>query len=168
MRRFCIGRTLGLVIDPFIRYSRGIIAVENKYEESICEGKRTMETEGTSPLSHHASRLLQGLGSEAVLKQANTLLPEFVGVNPATGKPVNTKGLKILGTSSLTGAIVASKAAESKAPNSKQLTEARRKLAGSVAYDGTEEETIRREFAFSSNAVSGELKLIPERILPPS
>jgi hypothetical protein len=80
----------------------------------------------------------KGWGSEAVLKQASTLLPEFVGVNPATGKPVNTKGLKMLGTSSLTGAIVASKSADSKASTSKQLTEARRKLARSMAYDGTE------------------------------
>ena len=80
----------------------------------------------------------KGWGTDAVRKQANTLLPEFIGANPATGKPVNTKGLKIPVTPPLTGAIAAAKDAGAKASTPGRLIEARRRLARSAAYDGTE------------------------------
>jgi SnoaL-like domain len=77
----------------------------------------------------------KGWGSDAVLAQANKELPAFLGVNPATGKSVTAKGLKFLSTSPLTGAATAVKATS---PATDRLVEARRKLARSIAYDGTE------------------------------
>jgi hypothetical protein len=79
-----------------------------------------------------------GWGSNGVLKQANTLLPAFVGVNPATRRPVNTKGMKVLSVSWLTGPVAASKPAASNTSTADRLIAARRRLARSMAYDGTE------------------------------
>jgi hypothetical protein len=79
-----------------------------------------------------------GWGSNGVLKQANTSLPAFLGVNPAMNQPVNTKGLRVLGASSLTGAIAASKHPAASGSASDRLRAARRRLARSMAYDGTE------------------------------
>jgi hypothetical protein len=79
-----------------------------------------------------------GWGSNGALKQANISLPAFLGVNPATHRPVNTKGLKLLSASSLTGKVIASKIAASDASTVDRLIAARRRLARSMAYDGTE------------------------------
>ena len=78
----------------------------------------------------------KGWGSEAVPGRANSELPAFLGVNPATGKPVNLKGLKAPGATPLTGPPPAAKATAS--PAADHLAEARRRLARSVAYEGTE------------------------------
>jgi hypothetical protein len=79
-----------------------------------------------------------GWGNNGVLKQANTSLPAFISVNPATHRPVNTKGLKVLGTSPLTGDVAASKTAVANTSMTDRLIAARRKLTRSMAYDGTE------------------------------
>ncbi|HEY8508174.1 MAG TPA: nuclear transport factor 2 family protein, partial [Steroidobacteraceae bacterium] len=76
----------------------------------------------------------EGWGKGGELRFAYTSLPAFAGEHPVTGRPVNTRGFKLLGTRSLTGAIAGVRRSDSDV----SLAEARRRLARSMAYDGTE------------------------------
>ncbi|MEI9852233.1 MAG: nuclear transport factor 2 family protein [Sphingomonas sp.] len=63
-------------------------------------------------------------------------VPAFLGANPATGKPVDTLGLTVLGATPLTGAIATP---DTPAPGSAdRVADARRRLARSYAWDGVE------------------------------
>lgn len=78
----------------------------------------------------------EGWGKGGELRSAYTSLPAFAGEHPASGQPVNTHGFKLLGTHPLTGGIAGNR--RSSSGNDVSLAEARRRLARSMAYDGTE------------------------------
>jgi hypothetical protein len=80
----------------------------------------------------------RGWGNGGEFRYAYDALPAFAGPHPATGKPVQTKGVRLLGTDALTGAVPASAAAAPAKSAADLLAEARRRLARSMAYDGTE------------------------------
>lgn len=76
----------------------------------------------------------KGWGNGGLFRNDNRAVPVFIGMNPATGRAVDTRGLKLLGVKPLTGTISAS----SSSTQAHQLPEARRRLARSMAWDGTE------------------------------
>jgi hypothetical protein len=80
----------------------------------------------------------KGWGDGGLFRHAYDSLPAFVGTNPATGKPVDTKGLKVLGSDPLTGTVAANESAPFGKTDADRLAEARRRLSRSMAYDGTE------------------------------
>ena len=79
-----------------------------------------------------------GWGRKGVFNQANRSVPAFIGLNPATGKPVHTNGLKVLNSSPITGPIASQRSGVSSAAVIERLAELRRSLARSYAYEGTE------------------------------
>ena len=80
----------------------------------------------------------KGWGDGGVFRYAYDALPAFVGLNPATGKAVDTKGLKLLGLDPMTGKALANTATVFGTSDADRLVEARRRLSRSMAYDGTE------------------------------
>jgi SnoaL-like domain len=79
-----------------------------------------------------------GWGSGGLARFDNKSLPAFAGNNPATGKPVNTSGFQLEAAQPRTGKIGAILPTPTSRTEAELLAEARRKLARSVAWDGTE------------------------------
>jgi hypothetical protein len=73
-----------------------------------------------------------GWGTGGIGGPSRPDMPAFLGVNPATGKPVDAKGLKIAFQTPLTGAIASGPAAKATS-----LADLRRRYMRSLAYDGT-------------------------------
>jgi hypothetical protein len=83
----------------------------------------------------------RGWGDGGVAPPANRQLPAFVRNNPVTGRPVNARGFELLATSGLTGRTGRTGTGSATAPRgdaAQRLAEARRRLARSAAWDGTE------------------------------
>lgn len=81
----------------------------------------------------------KGWGDGGRSRNANTAIPAFLADNPATGRPVNTRGLNLLAGKPLTGAITATSGKPAAAgTEAERLAEARRRLQRSMAWDGTE------------------------------
>ena len=78
-----------------------------------------------------------GWGSSGVLEHATTSLPAFLSFNPVTHRPVKTRGMKVLGKHWLTGSINPGRQHCAKRSHADRLSEARRKLAKSTAWDAT-------------------------------
>jgi hypothetical protein len=71
--------------------------------------------------------------------EQDRIIPAFVSVHPVTGKPVTApKGLKIVATKALTGAIAAPPSKKSSTDNAARMSEVARKVMVATAYDAAE------------------------------
>jgi hypothetical protein len=82
----------------------------------------------------------RGWGDGGLTPPPNRSMPAFAGSNPVTGKPVATQGFEVLAAGNLTGVVEAfRKVRPGNARWTEQgLAQARRNLARSEAWDGTE------------------------------